>query len=131
MAPVRSEAEIETVMKSLGRGPAAGVILMPDFFLYAHFARIISLAAHYSEPTISFGSQWVKGGGLLSYGPDTADVYHRAAGHVDRVLRGGNPAELPVQLPVKFETAVNVKAAKAIGLTIPESFLLRADEVIE
>jgi putative tryptophan/tyrosine transport system substrate-binding protein len=103
VVPVRSEAEIETVMTSLGRGPAAGVILMPDFFLFAHRAQIISLAAHYSEPTIYFADQWVKDGGLLSYGPDTADVYCRAAGPVDRILRGANPAELPVQLPVKFD----------------------------
>jgi putative ABC transport system substrate-binding protein len=131
VVPIRSEAEIETVMTSLGRGPAAGVMLMPDIFLATHFAPIISLAARYSEPTIYFVAEWVKNGGLLSYGPDATDLYRRAAGYVDRILRGANPAELPVQLPVKFEMAVNVRTAKAIGLSIPESFLLRADEMIE
>src|SRR5262249_39125971 len=131
VVPVRNEAEIEMVMTSLGRGPAAGGILMPDIFLGTHRARIISRAAHYSAPTIYFVAEWVKDGGLLSYGPDATDLYRRAAGYVDRILRGAKPAELPVQLPVKFEMAVNLKTAKAIGLTIPESFLVRADEVIE
>jgi putative ABC transport system substrate-binding protein len=129
--PVRNEAEIETVMTALGRGPAAGMILMPDIFLATHWAPIISLAAQYSVPTIYFTVFWVRDGGLLSYGPDLTDLFRRAAVYVDRILRGANPAELPVQLPVKFGMAVNVKTAKAIGLTIPESFLLRADEVIE
>jgi putative ABC transport system substrate-binding protein len=131
VVPIRNEAEIEAVMTSLGRGPAAGVILMPDTFLYAHRAPIISLAVQYSVPTIGFTVFWVRDGSLLSYGPDVTDLYRRAASYVDRILRGATAAELPVQLPVKFEMAVNVKTAKAIGIAIPESFLLRADEVIE
>jgi putative tryptophan/tyrosine transport system substrate-binding protein len=131
VAPVHNEAEIETVMTLLGRGPAANVVIMPDVFLYARRARIISLAAQYSLPTVSSSVRWVEDGGLLFYGPDYLDFYRRAADYVDRILQGAKPEDLPVQLPVKFEMAVNVKTAKAIGLTISESFLLRADEVIE
>jgi putative ABC transport system substrate-binding protein len=90
MMPVRDEAEIEMVMTSLGRRPAAGVILMPDISTYMHRAPIISLAAQYSVPTISFTVFWVRDGGLLSYGPDLTDLFRRAAGYVDRVLRGAN-----------------------------------------
>ena len=132
VAPVHSEAEIQTVMTALGRGPAAGVVVMPDVFVYDRRALIFSLAVQYSVPTIYFTVFWVRdGGGLLSYGPDYADFYRRAADYVDRILNGAKPEDLPVQLPVKFEMAVNVRTAKAIGLAIPESFLLRADEVIE
>jgi putative ABC transport system substrate-binding protein len=132
VARVHNEAEIETVMTSLGRGPAASVVLMPDAFVYLHRAPIISLAAQYSVPTIYFLTIWVRDGGLLSYGPpNVTDQYRLAAPYVDHILHGAKPEDLPVQLPVKFGMAVNVKTAKAIGLTIPESFLLRADEVIE
>jgi putative ABC transport system substrate-binding protein len=130
-APVRNEAEIEAVMTSLGRGPAAGVILMPDVFLSLHLAPIFSLAAHYSLPTSTFSDEWVRAGGLLSYGPDFTDFNRLAASYVDRIFRGAKPADLPVQLPTKFRLVINLKTAKAIGLTISESFLLRADEVIE
>jgi putative ABC transport system substrate-binding protein len=131
MAPVHSEAEIETVMTSLGRGPAAGLVVVPDSFVYAHRTSIISLAAQYSVPTIYYTAFCVRDGGLLSYGPDYADLFRRGATYVDRILNGAKPEDLPVQLPVKFEMAVNVKTAKGIGVPIPESFLLRADEVIE
>jgi putative ABC transport system substrate-binding protein len=131
VVPVRSDAEIETVMTALGRGPAAGVVLMPDVFFGEHGARIISLATHYSVPTIIYSPVWAKEGLLLSYGRDPVDISRRAAGYVDRILRGAKPEDLPVQLPTKFELVVNLKTAKAIGLSIPESFLLRADKVIE
>jgi putative tryptophan/tyrosine transport system substrate-binding protein len=131
VAPVRNEDEIETVMTSLGRGPPAGVILMPDVFVYAHRAPIISLAAHYRVPTIYFTSWIIREGGLLSYGEVPTDAWRRPASYVDRILRGAKPADLPVQLPVKFEMVVNLKTAKALGLTVPQSILLRADEVIE
>jgi putative ABC transport system substrate-binding protein len=131
VAPVRNEEEIETVMTSLGRGPPASVILIPDNFVYVHRAPVISLALHYRVPTIYFTRWTVKEGGLLSYGPAGTDEWRRAASYVDRILRGAKPADLPVQLPVKFEMAINVRTAKAIGITIPESLLLRADEVIE
>ena len=104
---------------------------MPDTFVESHRADITLLAARNNVPTVYPGSVWARDGGLLSYGPDRADIFRRSAGYVDRILRGAKPADLPVQLPVKFEMAVNVKAAKALGLTVPQSILLRATEVIE
>jgi putative ABC transport system substrate-binding protein len=104
LAPVRSDAEIETVITSLGREPGGGLIVMPDTFLYVHRTPIISLAVRNNVPSVFNNSVCVRDGGLLSYGPDTADVFHRAASYVDRILRGAKPAELPVQLPVKFES---------------------------
>jgi putative ABC transport system substrate-binding protein len=130
-APVRSDSEIETVIASLGREPRGGLIVMPDTFLFAHRAPIISLATRKNVPSVVNNSVFVRDGGLLSYGPDTADVFHRAASDVDRILRGANPAELPIQLPVKFVMALNTKTAKALGLTVPPALLALADEVIE
>jgi putative tryptophan/tyrosine transport system substrate-binding protein len=131
LAPVRSDAEIETAIASLGRESGGSIIVMPDTFLYVHSTPIISLAVRNNMPLVSNNSVFVRGGGLLSYGIDSADVFHRAAVYVDRILRGANPAELPVQLPVKFELAINLKTAKALGLAVPPSIWLGADEVIE
>jgi putative tryptophan/tyrosine transport system substrate-binding protein len=131
IARVHSEAEIETVMTSLGREPLGGLVAMPDVYIHIHRALIILLAARNNVPAVYYTKLIPRAGGLLSYGADLGDIWLRAAVYVDRILRGAKPADLPVQLPVKFEMAVNVKAAKAIGITIPESFLLRADEVIE
>jgi hypothetical protein len=131
-APVHSDAEIETVMTSLGREPGGGLVVIPDgAFTILHRAQIILLAARNSVPAVYRGSVLIRDGGLLSYGPDFGDIFRRAASYVDRTLRGAKPADLPVQVPVKFEMAVNVKTAKALGLTIPQSILLRADEVID
>jgi putative tryptophan/tyrosine transport system substrate-binding protein len=131
LAPVRSDAEIETAIASLGREPGGSVVVMPDAFVYFHRTPIISLAIQNNVPSVSNISSYVRDGGLLSYGPDNADVFHRAASYVDRILRGAKAAELPVQLPVKFEMAVNLKTAKTLGLEVPPSILLSADEVIE
>jgi putative tryptophan/tyrosine transport system substrate-binding protein len=132
IARARSDAEIETVVTSLRREPNGGLVVMPDFFMFNHVEPIISLAARNSVPTI-YPWRFVvaKNGALLSYGPDLRDIVRRGAPYVDQVLRGAKPADLPVQVPVKFEMAVNVKTAKALGLTVPSSMLLRADEVIE
>ena len=130
-APIHSVAEIETVITSLGREPGGGLVVMPDTFVESHRADITLLAARNNVPTVYPGSVWARDGGLLSYGPDRADIFRRSATYVDRILRGTKPADLPVQLPVKFEMAVNVKTAKALGLAIPPSILLRATEVIE
>ena len=92
---------------------------------------IISAAARNNVPAVYIGSDFVRDGGLFSYGPDQVDLFRRAASYVDRILRGEKPGDLPVQLPTKFEMAVNLKTAKALGLTVPQSILLRADEVIE
>jgi putative ABC transport system substrate-binding protein len=133
IAPVHSDAEIETAMIALGREPRGGLVIMPDIFANAHRASIISAAARNNVPAVYGGSGlfFTGDGGLLSYGPDPVDIYRRAATYVDRILRGAKPAELPVQLPTKFEMAVNLKTVKALGLTVPPSILLRADEVIE
>ena len=130
-APVRSDAEIETVITSLGQEPRGGLVFPPDIFIAAHRVPIILLAARNRVPAIYRDAFFVKDGGLLSYGPDLADIFRRSASYVDRILRGAKPADLPVQLPVKFQMTVNLKTAKALGLTVPPSLLARADEVIE
>jgi putative ABC transport system substrate-binding protein len=96
-----------------------------------HRAPIILAAARNNVPAVFWISDFAREGGLLSYGPDRVGTWRRAATYVDRILRGAKPAELPVQLPIKFEMAVNLKTAKALGLTVPQSILLRADEVIQ
>jgi putative ABC transport system substrate-binding protein len=132
VARTRSDAEIESVVTALGENPSAGLVVMPDFFVRIHVQPIIFLAARNKVPTI-YPWRFVvsRHGGLLSYGPDLNDIVRRGAVYVDRVLRGAKPADLPVQVPVKFEMAVNTKTAKALGLAVPTTMLLRADEVIE
>jgi putative tryptophan/tyrosine transport system substrate-binding protein len=130
-APVYSDAEIAMVISSLGDEPGGGLVVMPDGFMSVHRAPIIMLAARYHIPAVYFAPFISKEGGLLSYGPDYRDVFRRAAPYVDRILRGAKPADLPVQLPVKFEMVLNAKTAKALGLTVPQSILVLADEVIE
>jgi putative tryptophan/tyrosine transport system substrate-binding protein len=131
-ARAQSDAEIGTAVTSLGREPGSGLIVMPDYFMLNHSRPIISLAAQNNVPAI-YPWRFVvaRDGGLISYGPDFRDIVRRAAPYVDRILRGANPGELPVQVPTKFEMAVNVKTAKALGLEVPTSILLAADEVIE
>jgi putative ABC transport system substrate-binding protein len=131
IAPVHSDLEIETAIVALGREPDGGLVVMPDTFMRAHRAPIISAAARNNVVAVYYLSAFARDGGLLSYGTDQVDTYRRAASYVDRILRGAKPGELPVQLPTKYETVVNLKTAKALGLTVPQSILLRADEVIE
>jgi putative tryptophan/tyrosine transport system substrate-binding protein len=131
VSPVHSEAEIETAIISLGREPRGGLVVMPDSFLAVHRASIILQATRNKVPAVYSNIVFATDGGLLSYGPDYRDVFHRAALYVDRILKGETAADLPVQLPVKFEMAVNVKTAKALGLALPQLILLRADQVIE
>jgi putative ABC transport system substrate-binding protein len=114
-APVHNDAEIETAINDLGREPGGGLVVMPDYFLITHRVPIIAAAARNNVPAVHWQSSFARDGGLLSYGPDQADIFRRAATYVDRILRGAKPAELPVQLPVKFEMAVNLKTAKADG----------------
>jgi putative ABC transport system substrate-binding protein len=130
-APVHNDAEIETAINDLGREPGGGLVVMPDYFLITHRAPIIAAAARNNVPAVYSQSGFVRDGGLLNYGPDAADNFRRAASYVDRILRGAKPGDLPVQFPVKYEMVVNLKTAKALGLTVPQSILLRADEVIE
>jgi putative ABC transport system substrate-binding protein len=130
-APVHSDVEIETAIIALGREPGGGLVVISEPFTNAHRASIILAAARNNVPAVYPISYFPRDGGLLSYGPDPVDIWRRAASYVDRILHGAKPAELPVQLPTKFEMVVNLKTAKALGLAIPPSIQLRADEVIE
>jgi putative ABC transport system substrate-binding protein len=131
IAPVHSDVEIEGAITTLGHDPGAALVVMPDIFALVHRAPIISAAALKNVPAVYGQSDFVRDGGLLYYGVDRVDIWRRAATYVDRILRGAKPGDLPVQFPTKFEMAVNLKAAKALGLAVPPSILLRADEVIE
>jgi putative ABC transport system substrate-binding protein len=131
IAPVRSDVEIERAIRDLGSEPGGGLVVMPDVFTGAHRAPIISAAARNNVPVVYSQSFFARDGGLVSYGPDPVDTFRRAATYVDRILRGAKPGDLPVQFPVKFEMVVNRKTATALGLAIPPSILLRADEIIE
>jgi putative tryptophan/tyrosine transport system substrate-binding protein len=112
-------------------GEPGGGLVAGDAFTSAHHVPIILAAARNNVPAVYTLSASARDGGLLSYGPDAVDGWRRAATYVDRILRGAKPAELPVQLPTKFEMVLNLKTAKSLGLTVPQSILLRADEVIE
>jgi putative ABC transport system substrate-binding protein len=131
IAPVHNDVEIETAIIALGREPGAGLIVMPDVFMNVHRGPIILATARSNVPAVYANATFGRVGGLLSYGPDRIDISRRAATYVDRILRGAKPGDLPVQFPTKFEMVVNLKTAKALGLTVPQSILLRADEVIE
>jgi putative ABC transport system substrate-binding protein len=129
--PVHSDVEIEAAIVALGREPGGGLIVLADIFAEAHRVPIISAAARNNVPAVYSQSDFTRHGGLLSYGADQVDTVRRAASYVDRILRGAKPGDLPVQLPTKFEMVVNRKTATALGLAVPPSILLRADEVIE
>jgi putative ABC transport system substrate-binding protein len=131
VAPVRSDVEIETAVNTLGREPGGGLVVMPSVFMVTHRAPIILAAARNNVPAVYSQSFFARDGGLVSYGFDLLDTWRRAASYIDRILRGAKPGDLPVQFPTKFEMVVNLKTAKALGLTVPQSILLRADEVIE
>jgi putative ABC transport system substrate-binding protein len=131
IASVHSDAEIEAAIIALGRETGSGLVVMPDAFTTVHRVSIILAAARNNVPAVYYRSEFARDGGLLSYGPDNVDNVRRAASYVDRILRGAKPSDLPVQFPTKIEMAVNRKTANALGLAIPPSILLRADEVIE
>jgi putative ABC transport system substrate-binding protein len=131
IAAVHSDAEIETSIIALGREPGGGLVVMPDGFMTAHRAPLVMAAAGNNIPAVYAQPAIARDGGLLSYGVDTVDIFRRAASYVDRILRGAKPGDLPVQFPVKYEMVMNLKTAKALGLTVPQSILLTADEVIE
>ena len=130
-APVRDMSELESVVAAQARKPRGSLIVMPDSFTDVHRAEITSLAARYSLPAVYPRRIFAELGGLLSYGIDQFDNYRRAATYADRVLKGAKPSELPVQAPVKFELAINLKTAKALGLDVPLQLQQRADAVIE
>jgi putative ABC transport system substrate-binding protein len=127
----RDAAEIGHAVEVFGSEPSGGMIVLPNPITTLHRSLIIALMARHSLPAVYAYRYFVRDGGLVSYGTDIADLYRQAASYVDRILKGVKPADLPVVQPTKFELAINLKTAKALGLAIPESFLTRADEVIE
>jgi putative ABC transport system substrate-binding protein len=130
-APLRDSNEIEAAMAEWGREQNYGLIVLPDPATNAHRKLINELAAHYRLPTIHFLRSTTRDGALMSYGADLPDVFRQAAAFADQILKGAKPADLPVQLPTKLELAINLKTAKALGLTVPNTLLVSADEVFE
>ena len=128
---VRDEGEIERALALFAQNPNSGLIVTGSPQATSHRDFIIALAARHRLPAVYFGRYWAAGGGLISYGPDFLDQFRRAAGYVDRILKGEKPADMPVQAPTKYELVINLKTAKTLGLTVPPSLLARADEVIE
>ena len=128
---MRDAPEIERVVAAFARAPNSGLILTASGLATLHRGLVVTLAAKHKLPAVYFERNFVAAGGLISYGPDFVDQCRRAAGYVDRILKGEKPADLPVQAPTRYETVLNLKTAKALGLTVPSSVLARADEVIE
>jgi putative tryptophan/tyrosine transport system substrate-binding protein len=128
---LRDAGEIEHAVTAFAHQPNGGLILTAATLAGVHRNLIITLAARHKLPAVYFERFFVAAGGLISYGPDLVDQFRRAAGYVDRILKGEKPANLPVQTPVKYALVVNLKTAKALGLSVPPSLLARADEVIE
>jgi len=128
---VHNAAEIERAVMALAQPSNGGLIITASGLALGHRDLIITLAARHKLPAVYFERFFVAAGGLISYGPDNIDQYRRAADFVDKILRGAKPAEIPIEQPTKFDLVVNLTTAKALGLTIPETLLLRADEVIE
>jgi putative ABC transport system substrate-binding protein len=130
-APVRSESEIESAIVRLARERKGGLVVMTDSYMTVRRGDIIRFAERERLPAVYPTSVSARDGGLVSYAPDYYDLFRRGAGYVDKILRGGNPSELPVQVPTKYELILNLKTAKVLGLTIPPTLLATADEVIE
>ncbi|MGB6349666.1 MAG: ABC transporter substrate-binding protein [Pseudolabrys sp.] len=131
ISPVHSAADIERIITGIGSEPGGGLIVVPDSFMFGQRQHITALATKYRLPAIYPLRIFIPDGGLIAYGVERVDMFHRTASYVDRILRGASPVELPVQQPTKFELAINLKTAKALGLSVPPSMLLSADEVIE
>ena len=128
---VENAADIERAIEALAREPDGGLVLPPDGTTLLHRDLIIALAARHRLPAIYAFRAFVAAGGLMSYGTDRIDVFRQTAAYVDRILRGAKPADLPVQAPTKYQTVINLKTAKALGLDVPPALLVAADEVIE
>ncbi|HEY3030061.1 MAG TPA: ABC transporter substrate-binding protein [Bradyrhizobium sp.] len=130
-SPVHDEAEVEAAITAFAREPGGGLIAAPDAFINNHRRAIMALTEEHRLPAIFGHRQFVTEGALISYGPDTADIVRRSAAYVDRILKGEKPGNLPVQAPTKYGLVINLKTARALGLTMPATLLARADEVIE
>jgi putative tryptophan/tyrosine transport system substrate-binding protein len=129
--PVQSDSNIEAAMTAYARQPGGGLVAIPDSFTIGRRDLIIALAERMHLPAVYSSPYFTRGGGLLVYAVDARDLMHRAAAYVDRILSCTRPGELPVQQPIRFISVVNLKTAKALGLTIPRNLLAVADEVIE
>jgi len=130
-APVHARDEIEGVIAAQARNPGGGLLVMPDIFNIVNGESIIALAARSGVPAIYPIPFYAESGGLIAYGADFTERFRQAAGYVDRILKGANPGDLPIQRPTKFELVINLKTAKALGLSVPQSMLLLADAVVE
>ena len=131
VAPFNDMPTLESLVTTEAREPSSGLVVIPDAFTQQHRAEITALAARFHVPAVYWSHSFAEAGGLISYGPYLVDEYRRAAAYADRILKGTKPSELPVQAPVKFELVVNLKTAKALGLDVPPSLRVAADEVIE
>jgi putative ABC transport system substrate-binding protein len=131
VSPVHEPAGIDELFEQISKKPGGGLIVMPNVFTTVNRKRIIAQAAQWRVPTIYPWPPGVRDGGLLSYGVDYVDLFKRAASYVDRILKGAKPSDLPIQQPTKFELLINLKTAKALGLTVPQTLLVVADELIE
>jgi putative tryptophan/tyrosine transport system substrate-binding protein len=131
IAPVHDMPEVESLVTTQAREPNSGLVVIPDAFTISHRAAITLLAAHYRVPAVYWSRSFAELGGLITYGPYMVDEYRRAASYANRILKGEKPADLPVQAPTKYELVINLKTAKALGLSVPQSLLTTADEVIE
>jgi ABC-type uncharacterized transport system substrate-binding protein len=130
-APCHDDAEIESVITELAREERGGLLVLTDIFTIVHRDTIIASAAQHRLPTVYFARSFAAAGGLMSYGIDYADLFHRSAVYIDRILKGASPCDLPVQQPTKFEQVINLRTAKARGISLPTTLLATADEVIE
>jgi putative ABC transport system substrate-binding protein len=130
-APVHARDEIEGVIAAQARNPGCGLLVMPDIFNVTNSESIIALATRSGVPAIYPIPFFAESGGLIAYGADFTELFRQAAGYIDRILKGANPGDLPIQRPTKFELVINLKTAKALGLSVPQSMLLLADTVIE
>jgi putative tryptophan/tyrosine transport system substrate-binding protein len=128
---MRDAGEIERALTAFAQGSNGGLIVTGGPGALFHRTLIVALAARHRLPAVYFGRNYVTDGGLIAYGPDLIDQSRRAAGYVDRILKGEKPGDLPVQAPTRYQLVINLKTAKALGLTVPDSLLARADEVIE
>jgi ABC-type uncharacterized transport system substrate-binding protein len=131
VARVGTEAEIDAAIAKIAAAPGGGLIVPPDAYTLVHRNLIVHSTAQHRIPAIYSYRQVIKEGGLMSYGPETSDIFRRSASYVDRILKGANPGDLPAQTPAKFEFAINLKTATALGLTVPPTVIALADEVIE
>jgi len=130
-APVENDVDIERRVEALARAPNGSLFVPPDSTTVQHRDLVIALAARYRLPAVYAFRYFATAGGLMSYSIDILEQHRQAASYVDRILRGANPAELPVQAPTKYQTVVNLKTAKMLGFDVPPTLLVRADEVIE